>query len=166
MDINSIFAKDVMSRELVRVHPETKLIDLVKLLQEKHISGVPVVDKTEKFVGVVSTTDILRLYAIYYVLEKEYAQFPKSAPDKSPSEKKSTPSKEVEYLGQKTVGDIMSRSGSFTFREDSKVVEIAKIMDAKHIHRVFITDDQMNLKGVVSASDFAKLIVRCACEKT
>ncbi len=51
-------AKDIMTQDVVTVSPDTRLRDLAKILAEKHISGVPVVDGG-KVVGICSEADLL-----------------------------------------------------------------------------------------------------------
>jgi len=51
--------KDIMTRQVVTVTPDTTVKDAASLLAEKDISGVPVVDGG-KLVGIFSESDILR----------------------------------------------------------------------------------------------------------
>ncbi len=52
-------AKDIMTQDVVTVSPDTRLRDLAKILAEKRISGVPVVEGG-KVVGICSEADLLR----------------------------------------------------------------------------------------------------------
>ena len=52
-------AKDIMTRDVVTVSPTLAVKDLAKLLVKNRISGVPVVDKKGKIIGVVSEVDIM-----------------------------------------------------------------------------------------------------------
>jgi len=53
-------AKDIMTRELITVSPETEIVHATKLLLENHINGVPVTDEKGKLVGILGKEDILR----------------------------------------------------------------------------------------------------------
>ena len=55
--------EDVMQREVVTVTPQTPVRTLLKRLVSAQISGVPVVTAEGEIVGVVSTTDVVRLGA-------------------------------------------------------------------------------------------------------
>ena len=46
--------RDIMTKRVVAVHPETTLAEAVQLLTEHHIGGVPVVSADGALVGVVS----------------------------------------------------------------------------------------------------------------
>lgn len=48
---------EVMTRQVIAVHPETPLKEVARLLVEHRIGGVPVVDEDNKVLGVVSESD-------------------------------------------------------------------------------------------------------------
>jgi CBS-domain-containing membrane protein len=52
--------EDVMTREVVAARPDTPFKDLVRLLYEHRVSGVPVIDaSSDRLVGIVTETDLL-----------------------------------------------------------------------------------------------------------
>ena len=53
-------AGDVMTTEVVTVGPGTSVTDVAKLMLERRISGVPVVDGSGRLVGLVSEGDLMR----------------------------------------------------------------------------------------------------------
>ncbi len=55
-----MLAKDVMTRDVATVTPETRVEDIAKLLLRRDISGVPVVDARGRLVGMVSEGDLIR----------------------------------------------------------------------------------------------------------
>ena len=54
-----MFAKDVMTRDIITVSPTTKVKNLAMILIKNQISGAPVVDATGKILGIVSEADIV-----------------------------------------------------------------------------------------------------------
>ncbi len=52
-------AADIMQREVISVQEAMSIADLVELLYDHRISGVPVVDEGGVLVGVISATDVL-----------------------------------------------------------------------------------------------------------
>jgi CBS-domain-containing membrane protein len=52
--------KDVMTPHVLAVSPDELVIVAARLMLEKKISGLPVVDDSEKLVGVVTEGDFLR----------------------------------------------------------------------------------------------------------
>lgn len=53
--------KEIMTTEVITIRPSAKIYELTRLLGERKISGVPVVDETNRLVGIVSETDLLAL---------------------------------------------------------------------------------------------------------
>ena len=51
--------KDLMTKDVVTIGPEASLKDVAKILSERRISGLPVVDAERRVHGVVSEADIL-----------------------------------------------------------------------------------------------------------
>jgi CBS domain-containing protein len=55
--------RDIMQRDVITVHMEDSARTLARILADAEISGVPVLDQRDKVVGVVSSTDLVRLAA-------------------------------------------------------------------------------------------------------
>jgi predicted transcriptional regulator len=53
-------AKDVMTSPVVTVGPDASVMDVARLLLERHISAAPVVDGSGALLGVVSEGDLMR----------------------------------------------------------------------------------------------------------
>ena len=54
---------DIMTKDVVACKPSDPIESVVKLMSEKDISGVPVVDG-DKLVGIVTEADIMRILAV------------------------------------------------------------------------------------------------------
>jgi CBS domain-containing protein len=54
-----MFAKDIMTRDIITVNPATSVRNLASLLIKNQISGAPVAGKNGRIVGVVSEADIV-----------------------------------------------------------------------------------------------------------
>lgn len=54
---------DVMSRQLIVVHPETDVAELKRILTRTVAKSLPVVDASDQVVGVVSRSDVVRALA-------------------------------------------------------------------------------------------------------
>ena len=59
LDPATIWAKDIMSAPLVTVDPNDTVDEAAKIMAQKRIKKLPVVDG-DKIVGVISTSDIVR----------------------------------------------------------------------------------------------------------
>jgi CBS domain-containing protein len=54
--------RDIMTTDPITVSPDDELQEVVELLIEEKIGGVPVVDDTEGLVGIVTYVDMLRCF--------------------------------------------------------------------------------------------------------
>jgi len=53
-------AKDIMIRPVVTVQPDMPIYDAIRLLTNRNITGLPVVDEELKLVGILSEKDVLK----------------------------------------------------------------------------------------------------------
>jgi len=52
-------AKDIMTRELITVSPDTEIVHATKILLDNRINGLPVIDETGKLVGILCQSDLI-----------------------------------------------------------------------------------------------------------
>jgi len=57
-----IRAKDIMSTNVISVKKDDSIFDAIKLLVEKNISGLPVVDDDMNLTGILSEKDVVDLF--------------------------------------------------------------------------------------------------------
>ncbi len=62
MHLRETLAFEVMTKEVVSVREDFPMAEVIKILQSNHFIRVPVVDATEKLVGIVARRDILGAY--------------------------------------------------------------------------------------------------------
>jgi CBS-domain-containing membrane protein len=51
--------KDIMTKNLITVTPDTEITHASKLLLEKHVNGIPVVDRSGTLVGILCQSDLI-----------------------------------------------------------------------------------------------------------
>lgn len=54
-----MFARDIMTHEVISISPTATVRDAARLLSEYNISGVPVIDREERMVGIVTQADLI-----------------------------------------------------------------------------------------------------------
>lgn len=79
VDLEAVNIGDVMSYDLVTVTENTKLIDTIKLMREKGVRRIPVVNEKGGLEGLLSVDDLLELVAeqlmdIVGLISKEQAR--------------------------------------------------------------------------------------------
>lgn len=153
-------ARDVMTRSVVSVGPDTPLLDVYRLFVGEQIHGAPVVDDEELLIGVVSSSDLLRaadeerdtaISSSDYL--RDLVEF--SGPDwgKGLSDFQNR-------LAALTVADVMTPT-AVTVRPDTPVAEVARILRQHRVHRVWV-EDEGRVCGVVSTFDLLPLVEKGA----
>ncbi|MGB3757938.1 MAG: CBS domain-containing protein [Rivularia sp. (in: cyanobacteria)] len=141
---------EVMTREPITVKAETPLREAIKILAEKRISGLPVVDDAGNLIGIISETDLMWQQAgvtppAYFMIFDSVIYL------KNPLEYERELHK---ALGQ-TVGEVMSEK-PVTISPDKPLREAAKIMRDRKIHRLPVVDDSEKIIGMLSLSDIIR----------
>ena len=52
--------RDVMTSPVISIEPESPVLEAVHIMLQRHISGLPVVDKEGHLVGIMTEGDLLR----------------------------------------------------------------------------------------------------------
>ncbi len=61
--LKTVNVEDVMKTEVLTIKEDSTVGDAVRMMREKDVSGLPVVDRQNKLVGLVTKTDLLKLVA-------------------------------------------------------------------------------------------------------
>lgn len=140
-----MLVKEIMTRNVVAVRPDTTLKELTRLLIDNRINGVPVVTGENRIAGVITMTDLLKILRdINY-----WDSIEKIKPGIGVKE---ALVKEKEYI---IVEKKMSRNVS-TVSEDDSVDHVIDIMCKHNIHTIPVVKDD-KLVGVIGATDIVKI---------
>lgn len=146
-----LLAKDIMIRDVVTIGRSASVRELSKLLTERRITGVPVVDSDRRPVGMVSMRDLIREQVRALSANPEHQEIYELFSSALNVE-------EAEGLSYKHlwVEDIMSHD-LHTAEETAPVTEICAIMQAHGVHRVPILRSG-KVVGIVTATDVIRAI--------
>lgn len=141
---------DVMSREPITVKPETPLGDVIKILAERRISGLPVVDEVGKAIGVISETDLM--WRESDVTPPPYIMLLDSV---IYLENPARYERELHKALGQTAGEVMTTE-PVTIAPDRPLREAAHMMHERSIHRLLVIDQQERLLGVLTRGDIVR----------
>ena len=142
-------ARDVMTTNVVTVTPDVAVEEIARLLLERNISGVPVVDGDDAVLGIVSEGDLMRRPETGAAPRRSWwLEFAASSRWRA-----------AEYIRSHgvTAGDIMTRD-VVTVAETANMGEIAEILEERKIKRVPVVRDG-KLVGIVSRSNLLQALV-------
>ena len=141
-------AADVMVRDVVTVHPETDVADAIKLLAERDISALPVVDAQGQLVGIISEADLI--HRVEIGTEKHRRWLVESLTGST------TLAEDFAKSHGKKVGEIMTTK-VVAATEGASLAEIAALFERHRIKRVPIVRDG-RVVGVVSQSNLIQAL--------
>jgi CBS domain-containing protein len=147
--MNHLRARDLMTPDVITVPPETPVITIARLLADRGISAVPVVDATGTLRGIVTEADLIRRLAGEVERPASWlvSLFSNQARDAD----------RYARTHGVTAGDIMTE-GAITVDPDTLAGEIAQLMETRHIRRVLVVQDG-RLRGLVSRADLLRALV-------
>ena len=154
--LSELRARDIMTSDIVSVAETATVRELVALLQEHEISGVPVVNARGKITGVVSVSDVAASSGGGGSIGPEVASpefYVHGWEDKvNPDELRQLHIEDEGLL----VSDIMTVR-VYTIAADAPVTEIASTMVDGHVHRLLVAERD-KLVGIVSTLDVLRSV--------
>jgi CBS domain-containing protein len=143
---------DVMTRDPITASPETPLKDVIQILAERRISGLPVIDASGKLIGVVSETDLM--WQETGVTPPAYIMILDSV---IYLENPSQYEKELHKALGQTVGEIMTRE-PITITPDQSIAAAAKLMHDRSVHRLPVLDEAGHVIGILTRGDIIRMM--------
>lgn len=149
--LTSLYAEDVMSRDLLLVPQEMSLAGAARILSRAGVSGAPVVDTEGRCVGVLSTTDFLRCV-------ERGGGIPARPSNECMCSAWQIPN-EIDAPPTCLVRDAMTRD-PVTIAPGTRLPDLVRMMLDAHIHRVVVVDALGRPAGIVSTTDVLAAFVR------
>lgn len=153
MQQNSFLAKDLMTKRVVWVTPDTPLTEAVAILTGRRFNGVPVVDESKKVVGILTEYDLVIKGSSIHLptfikLIQELEVYKK--------DKKLIRSDIKKILAMK-VRDVMNPD-PLMLDELATIQSVAAAFSEHHrVNPIPVVDHDKKLIGIISRSDFIKL---------
>ncbi len=127
-----------MTTNVISVTPDTSIMKAAKVMKEKRVGRLPVVDEKNRLVGIVSDRDIK---------------------DASPSKATTLDTHELYYLlSEMKVKDIMTKN-PFAAKKNDSVEFIADMMTKRRFGGVPVVEDDNTLCGIITDNDIFKLLI-------
>ena len=147
--MSHLLAKDLMTADVVTVPPETPVIAMARLLADRGISAVPVLDAKGALLGVVTEADLIRRLAGEE--DKPASWFSALFAD---------PARGADHYARThglTARDIMTEK-VITVTPDTTAAHVAQIMEQEAVRRILVVSDE-RLRGIISRADLLRGLI-------
>ncbi len=145
-------AEDVMTRDVIAIAPDATVLQAARLMLQHHISGLPVVDKSGKLVGVLSEGDFLRRRETRTEHKRSrWLEF-LMGPGRIAAE--------YSHSHGSKVSEVMTTEVQ-TVADETPLEEIVELMERKRIKRVPVLCGEQ-LVGIVTRSNLMHAMVSMA----
>jgi CBS domain-containing membrane protein len=145
---------DVMSRDLVKVEFGTELEPAWRLLREHTIKALPVVNRFNRVIGIVTQHDFIKHCDIELMdgFADRLRRFLKRTPH--------THSDKPEVVGQIMTATVRTAS------IDQSIASVVPLLSDSGVHHLPIVDGNQRLVGILTQSDLIAALYRSRLEET
>src|SRR5215467_10120551 len=144
--------RDVMSTHVVSIAPDANVLEAVRLMLQKHISGLPVIDRSGMLVGIVTEGDFLRRAETGTERHRprwlEFLMGPRRLAD------------EYVHTHARRVEEVMTRE-PVTVTEGAALDEVVRIMERRRIKRLPVVRSNQ-VVGIVSRANMLHALASLA----
>lgn len=144
---------DIMTTEVIKVRPDTRVSEVARLMSQHNLSGLPVVDEADRVVGVVTELDMM-LRNTHFKLPNFIFIFDIMLPLELPGHYH----ERLEKALGTTAQEIMSEP-AVTISPDAAIDELVKLMIERRFNPVPVVEAE-RLVGIVSRADIIRLMAQ------
>ena len=134
--------KEIMTKNVITVTAQAKLKEVARIFKEHRINGVPVVNKKNEVIGIITLTDMLKMLKDIHLLNKE---------ENNASETLEMKECLIEEKENATVNMKMSNQ-VWSVEEDADIDYVLELMCEHNIHTIPVLKNRI-LVGIIGATD-------------
>ncbi len=146
--------KDIMTKNVITCGIETSVKEAARLMYLNGLTGLPVLDKADKLVGIITDTDLIKVegklhlpVTFAFLGSLVYLDNPLNGDEIQ---------KQFAKLVATKVGELMSKE-AVTISSEAVLEDVAELFLHKKINPIPVVDEG-RLVGIISRADVVKLI--------
>lgn len=155
-----MLVKNRMTRKVVTVSPETTLYDVMKILEENHFDGLPIIEKG-KVIGVVDEKIIMREFCACCAQQNQEAGIDTDMPIPFASTKvviEPDRRRIAHFLHRRTVSELVLPDEEVIVIGAEEPIEQASFLMFRHeVDLLPVVDEKEHLVGVLSKRDILRV---------
>lgn len=145
--------RDIMTPDVLTVKADTSVNDVAKLLGQRDISGVPVVDDQGHVIGIITELDLIvrntRLEMPRFIEVLDWGRIPLERPGHL--------RERLQHMLGTEARDVMTAK-VITIGPDAEVEDLAELMVKQRVNPVPVVDADGRLIGIVSRADLVDMM--------
>jgi CBS domain-containing protein len=146
---SQLTVRDVMTPQAITVGPERTLGDVARLMVERDIRALPVVDEGGSLIGMITHRELLRFLIPHFVQRTKTGEF--HAPTRSQLQRGSTDPQLV------PAKEAMARS-VLCLAEDQTLADVANLMSSKDVDRFPVVREGV-VVGFLTRADLVRRLI-------
>lgn len=139
--------RDIMTSPVTTVTPDTPVREALRVMLDRRISGLPVVDDVGMLVGLVSEGDFLRRSELGTEKKRSWLDFLRGH---------GRAAEDYAHSHGRTVGEVMSRE-VVAISHNAPLEEAVALMEKRRVRRLPVTDG--DALGIVTRSDILRALL-------
>lgn len=148
-----MLVKDFMIKEVYVARPDFTLKEILRILIENKVGGVPVVDEHDKLLGMVTDGDILRYLTPAEEAIMGYFTYITVLPGEELDEKVSS------KMNDK-VSQIVKNKRITKLSPEDPLDELIKVLSKHHFKKIPVVDKNDKVVGIISRGDALRALYK------
>jgi len=145
-------ARDIMTTDLITISQDTDIVQATRILLQRHVNGVPVVDSTGHLKGILCQSDLVAQQK-KMPIPSLFAFLDGFIPTSSMKQME----KKIQKIAATTVADAMTPNPA-TVSPDTDIDAIATLMVDQNFHTIPVVDGD-KLVGIIGKEDILRTLM-------
>ncbi len=146
---HKIFVRDIMTKNVVSLSPETPIAEAARVIAERNLDGAPVVDNSGKLLGILTEYDLISKESLIHLPTFQAVMKNLNFDKNSGAEI----SEDLKKISEMKVKDVMNMD-PFIFHDDTDFEAVVEAFRVHHrVNPIPVVTKDNKVIGVVSRYD-------------
>jgi CBS domain-containing protein len=146
--------KDFMIKDVISVHPDATIKEVMKTFVDKKIGGLPIVNDEGKLTGIITDGDILRAIKPIDRHIQDYFNLITYIQEQNMESR-------LSELADLAIVKIAKTRGIVTVSPEDEMKQVVVILAKHHFKKLPVIDKENTVVGVISRGDAIRNIQNC-----
>ena len=151
MSYKKVLVRDIMTKKVISISPDTSIFDAAKIISEHNFDGLPITDKENHILGILTEYDLIVRTStanssfLQKILSEVYSKKTETI--------KEALEEGAQEISSLKVSDVMNKE-PLVLREDATFEEVMAAFIAHHrVNPIPIVDSENKVVGIISRFD-------------